>query len=44
MRDHAQLGRVIDENNQAIISHPLALSQLLVTYHLVKAALGHTVV
>ena len=44
MRDHAQLGRVIDERNQAIISHPLALSQLLVTYHLVKAALGHTVV
>ena len=44
LRDHAQLGRIVDEHNQAGISHPLALSQLLVTYHLVKAALGHTVV
>ena len=44
LRDHAQLGRITDEHNQANISHPLALSQLLVTYHLVKAALGHTVV
>ena len=42
--DHAQLGQFVDEQNQSSISHPLALSQLLVTYHLVKAALGHTVV
>lgn len=44
LRDHDQLGHVIDERNQAIVSHPLALSQLLVAYHLVKAAMGHTVV
>jgi phosphoribulokinase len=44
LRDHAQLGRITDEHNQSGISHPLALSQLLVTYHLVKAALGHNVV
>lgn len=35
------LGQFIDESRQARISHPLALSQLLITYHLVKAALGH---
>ena len=42
VRDHAQLGRIIDAENKSSISHPLALSQLLVTYHLVKAALGHS--
>lgn len=35
------LGQFIDDNGEAGQSHPLALSQLLVTYHLVKAALGH---
>ena len=44
LRDRANLGRITSERNQSIISHPLALSQLLITYHLVKAALGHTVV
>lgn len=42
MRD--KLGKYIDDKNEPAISHPLALSQLLVTYHLVKAALGHTVI
>jgi phosphoribulokinase len=27
-------------DNQPARSHPLALSQLLITYHMVKAALG----
>ncbi len=40
---HARLGQYIDERNERAMSHPLALSELLVTYHLVKAALGHTV-
>ncbi len=39
-----KLGKYVDDNNEPAISHPLALSQLLVTYHLVKAALGHTVI
>ncbi len=37
----ANLGEFIDESRQTRLSHPLALSQLLITYHLVKAALGH---
>lgn len=36
----APLGRFTDAQGQTRISHPLALSQLLITYHLVKAALG----
>ena len=44
LRERSPLGQIVDEHNQSGISHPLALSQLLVTYHLVKAALGHTVV
>ncbi|SDG48987.1 phosphoribulokinase [Roseospirillum parvum] len=39
LRDN--LGRFTDVNNTQATSHPLALSQLLITYHLVKAALGH---
>ncbi len=35
------LGQFADDHNRTAVSHPLALSQLLVTYHLVKAALGH---
>jgi len=35
------LGRYDDDANQPGLSHPLALSQLLITYHLVKAAMGH---
>lgn len=44
LRDRGPLGRITDADNQTLTSHPLALSQLLITYHLVKAALGHTVV
>jgi phosphoribulokinase len=39
MRDN--VGTFRDETNHQSISHPLALSQLLITYHIVKAALGH---
>ncbi|KJS34150.1 MAG: phosphoribulokinase, partial [Rhodospirillaceae bacterium BRH_c57] len=35
------LGQYQDETQQTRMSHPLALSQLLITYHLVKAAMGH---
>lgn len=35
------LGQFIDENDISRQSHPLALVQLLVAYHLVKAAMGH---
>ena len=35
-----QLGEFTDAHNNMAISHPLALSQLFVTYHMVKAALG----
>jgi phosphoribulokinase len=35
-----KLGQFIDEHNEPAISHPLALSQLFITYHMVKAALG----
>lgn len=37
----SNLGQFTDEKDNRKTSHPLALSQLLVTYHLVKAALGH---
>ncbi len=35
------VGRFTDEKNEQTLSHPLALSQLLITFHMVKAALGH---
>ncbi len=35
------LGTYTDHQNQQSLSHPLALSQLLITFHMVKAALGH---
>ena len=35
------VGHYIDDKNRPAMSHPLALSQLLITYHMVKAALGH---
>ncbi len=35
------LGQYQDASQQTRMSHPLALSQLLITYHLVKAAMGH---
>jgi len=35
------VGEFTDDNNKSAISHPLALSQLMITYHMVKAALGH---
>ncbi|MBC8338428.1 MAG: phosphoribulokinase [Alphaproteobacteria bacterium] len=35
------VGQFTDEQNNSLTSHPLALSQLLITYHMVKAALGH---
>ncbi len=35
-----KLGEFSDDRNQMAISHPLALSQLFITYHMVKAALG----
>jgi len=38
LRDH--LGEFTDEHNEKAISHPLALSQLFITYHMVKAAMG----
>jgi phosphoribulokinase len=34
------LGQFTDAENHTLISHPLALSQLLATYHMVKAAMG----
>ncbi|SOD95833.1 phosphoribulokinase [Caenispirillum bisanense] len=38
----AHLGQFMDDReHRAKMSHPLALSQLLITYHLVKAAMGH---
>lgn len=36
-----KLGEFTDDQKQVRVSHPLALSQLLITYHLVKAAMGH---
>lgn len=38
LRDH--LGEFVDAQNETAISHSLALSQLFITYHMVKAALG----
>ncbi len=38
LREH--LGEFIDAHNETVISHSLALSQLFITYHMVKAALG----
>lgn len=38
LRDH--LGEFTDKHNEKAISHPLALSQLFITYHMVKAAMG----
>jgi phosphoribulokinase len=38
LRDN--VGTFTDVHNQPALSHPLALSQLLITYHMVKAALG----
>ncbi|NQV83146.1 MAG: phosphoribulokinase [Rhodospirillales bacterium] len=35
------VGQFTDEKNNNVLSHSLALSQLLITYHMVKAALGH---
>ena len=35
------VGKFRDEKNDTALSHPLALSELLITYHMVKAALGH---
>lgn len=35
------VGTFTDESNKRTLSHPLALSQLMITYHVVKAALGH---
>jgi len=35
------VGTFTDEENKLSISHPLALSQLMITFHMVKAALGH---
>jgi phosphoribulokinase len=38
----ANLGQYMDDRERrAKMSHPLALSQLMITYHLVKAAMGH---
>ncbi len=39
LRDN--VGAFTDDDNNRSISHPLALSQLMITYHMVKAALGH---
>jgi phosphoribulokinase len=35
------VGKFTDDRDKQVMSHPLALSQLLCTYHMVKAALGH---
>jgi len=36
----ANVGEFTDANNMKVVSHPLALTQLLIAYHMVKAALG----
>jgi len=36
----ANVGEFTDANNEQVVSHPLALTQLLIAYHMVKAALG----
>jgi phosphoribulokinase len=38
------VGQFRDAKNNTALSHPLALSELLITYHMVKAALGHNAV
>ncbi len=38
------VGTFTDDKNIVAMSHPLALSQLLITYHMVKAAMGHHVI
>ncbi len=35
------VGKFTDDNNKRTLSHPLELSQLLITYQMVKAAIGH---
>ena len=35
------VGRFTDDKNKRTLSHPLELSQLLITYQMVKAAIGH---
>ena len=35
------VGQFTNDKNKSVNSHPLALSQLMITYHMVKAALGH---
>lgn len=39
LRDN--VGKFTDDGNKQALSHSLALSQLLITFHMVKAALGH---
>ena len=39
LRDN--VGQFTDDNNNDALSRPLALSQLMITYRMVKAALGH---
>lgn len=34
------VGKFTDEQNRSIMSHPLALTQLMITFHMIKAALG----
>ncbi|MBI3453355.1 MAG: phosphoribulokinase [Rhodospirillales bacterium] len=36
----ANVGQYTDGRNKQVLSHPLALTQLLIAYHMVKAALG----
>ena len=36
----ANVGKFTDEKNASKISHPLALTQLLIAYHMVKAQVG----
>ena len=38
------VGIFMDEQNKSKLSHPLALSQLFITYHIVKAAMGEHVI
>jgi len=40
----ANVGEFTNAKNEQVVSHPLALTQLLIAYHMVKAALGvHTI-
>jgi phosphoribulokinase len=36
----ANVGKFLDVKNTAHMSHPLALTQLLIAYHMVKASVG----